>query len=328
MGLALLAGGPSLENYLSVRSAEYIQSVFDEEGIETTIIHWKEDGTVEIKKSFGDTPDKTYKSIIEWLSETEINSVFNCTHGELENSGQLQSLFSFAGIYLSGSGIEPSVIGMNKILSKEMFKQLDVPTPRQWVLGKVQPETEMPDIEELKARGITFPCMLKLSHGGSSENVELVPDKRSWPSIWYNWCRKPMTRIFPTYMEEFINGKDYCVGIFGIEEHIEVFPPIKMKYPGSYFDRTSKYQDTYSIEPAEELNPEITEKIMLFSGKTHREMGLSGFSRLDFRIDEERYYALEINTHPGLSEYSIIPNIVKMHNKKIVDYFKMMAIIQ
>ncbi|MCG8480079.1 MAG: hypothetical protein MI724_13355 [Spirochaetales bacterium] len=308
--VAILRGGISSEDYLSRRSAAVVEEALRSNGYRVEVLDWVADGTIRLSKT-GDGRDMTsWPSLVHCFADYRPDVVFNTLHGELENAGQVQGFFELAGIPLTGNGITPSVIGMDKVLTKDVFDILSVIHPRDVQLGFPRYDDAMRSVARLRNSGLGDPFMLKLTHGGSSSGLDLIEDEDSFVSTWERWGLDVEDPGVMAFAEEYIDGPEYCVGTFGHWRlpDITILPVAEIEFEGRYFDKNIKFEDRYRVNCGHELAAQHQFHMRRVAIDVHRHLRFVGFSRIDFRIRDDRIYALEVNTHPGLGPSSIIPN--------------------
>lgn len=305
--VAILSGGISDEDYLSRRSVEVVEPALRACGYQVEVLDWASDGTVRI---LGSEPERSWPSVVSCFVEYRPDVVFNALHGDRENAGQLQGFFELAGIPMTGHGIAASVIGMDKILSKDVFDELNIPHPRSARLGFPGHDDDSVALGAVVAATIGYPLMLKLTHGGSSSGLELVNNEEELREVWHRWADRGGEHVGMAYAEEFVDGPEYCIGIFGhwrIPE-VHVLPTARIEFDSRYFDKSVKHDNKYRVICDDTVPEELEEGMQLAALAMHRHLRFTGFSRIDFRVRGDRFYALEVNTHPGLSPSSIIIN--------------------
>lgn len=307
--VAILSGGISAEDYLSRRSAGVVLQALRAGGYHPRLLDWHGDGSVhELDRRGGSL--RRWESLASCFAEYRPDVVFNALHGERENAGQLQGFMELLGIPLTGNGLASSVIGMDKALSLARFDELSVRRPRGVMLGYPQHDPPSRALRLVEESGLSYPLMLKRTHGGSSGGLEILSDEDELRRIWGLWSRVPQQDCCRTYAEEFIDGPEYCVTVFGHwrEARLSILPIVEIVFEGRYFDKSIKFTDAYRVRRAEDLDPASAAEMTDAAESVHRGFGFVGFSRLDFRVASGRPYALEVNTHPGLSPASIVTN--------------------
>ena len=308
--VAILSGGISSEDYLSRRSATVVEEALRAEGFRVEMLDWAADGPIRLLETGDGDEKRNWSSLVHCFADYRPDVVFNTLHGERENAGQIQGFFELAGIPLTGNGITPSVIGMDKILTKDVFDILSVVHPRAVQLGFPRYDDAMRTVARLRNSGLGYPVMLKLTHGGSSSGLDLIEDEDTFVSTWEQWGRHVEDASVLAFAEEYIDGPEYCVGTFGHWRlpDITILPIAHIEFEGRYFDKEIKFEDKYQVNCGHELTAQQQLHMRRVAVDVHRHLRFVGFSRIDFRIGGDHIYALEVNTHPGLSASSIIPN--------------------
>jgi D-alanine-D-alanine ligase len=223
----------------------------------------------------------------------QVDVVFIALHGGAGEDGTLQALLDQTGIPYTGSGHLASAIAMDKDVSKRLFRAAGVPTP-DWLLAPVSPE------EVLERLG--YPVVVKPNKQGSTVGLTVVKRAQDLGAAiemaaWYD---------DEVILERFIDGRELTVGILG-DQALGV-GEVVLKH-GEIFDYTSKYQEggAHEIFPAQ-LSEEHTRLVQNLGLQVHRLLKLQGYSRVDFRMDQEgTVWCLEANTVPGMTRTSLLP---------------------
>ena len=324
--LALLCGGLSTEDYLSRRSCQFLYPQFTADRYDLFILDWQRDGTV--VESQVNEPGKiktVHPDIISCFAEFIGDIVVNLTHGGVENSGQLQGLLDLARIPYTGNGVTASAIGMNKILTKFFFRELRIPCSADFLFCPDQEQDFTHALEKLQESGLNYPLILKPLKGGSSEGICLIRNKTE--------LQKFLDTEYddtPYVFEEFLQGEDYCVGVFSTRSEKEPFvlPVARIRYDGHFFDAQIKQAGTYTVEFPENIDKTLIDSMCKHALQAHKTIGLQGFSRTDFILRNSEFFAIEINTHPGMSEYSILPKMLQKVNLSIQTFYEKMVEIE
>ena len=223
----------------------------------------------------------------------DVDLVFLAMHGGSGEDGTVQALLDLAGIPYTGSGKLGSALGWDKDVAKRLFVAAGVPTP-DWLMAPIS--------SSAAAQWLGFPLIVKPNGQGSTVGLTLV---RTPPEL--DAALELAGRFDSQVMlERFIDGRELTVGILDGEPLAvgEIIPAT-----GPIFDYAAKYQPggAEEIFPAE-LTPEQTEKIQSLAVRVHRALKLDVYSRVDFRMDSDgRFWCLEVNTLPGLTEASLLP---------------------
>ena len=245
------------------------------------------------------------KKLVNDLIGCDANIVFNCLHGFFGEDGQIQSILNYLQLRYTHSGVLASSIAMNKIISKNFFKSLKVNYPKQFFIS-----------DELKDS--IYPIIIKPVCGGSSNNLIKVENKKQ-----LNAFKKINRNSLDKFMlEEFISGREITVGIL----NNKICGVMEIIFDSDVYDFKKKYQEiaTHIINP--ELNKKILKKLKQTSLMIHNEMHCKCISRLDYRYDEKKdeIFLLEINTQPGLTINSLLPEMAK---EKGINFLKLCEII-
>ncbi len=278
--VAVLYGGMSAEREVSLSSGKQVIAALRSAGFEVQPVLVGDDlGAV--LQALKPRPD----------------AVFNALHGRFGEDGAIQGVLDWLGIPYTHSGVRASAIAMDKLAAKTVFAGAGLPVAR----GGLVPITELEAADPLP-----LPYVVKPLNEGSSVGVEILRegDNRR-ASIAKGW------RFGDTAMvEEYIPGRELTVGVMGdralavTEIHADA---------GVFYNYESKYADggSHHQVPAE-IHPETYARAMEVALAAHRALGCRGASRADFRLDDldggpGRLVLLEVNTQPGLTPTSLLP---------------------
>lgn len=310
--VSILCGGISSEDYLSRRSAEYIYPKLVELGHTVEVFDWSKEGVVYKLTEPGGEELTKWDSINTCLLEYKDGIIFNLLHGERESAGQLQGCLELLNIPFTGNSLSSSVVGMDKMLSKDLFRRLNLYTPKDFFIGYFPQINAESSLDAIRRDGFSFPFMLKSTHGGSSEGVALIEDRDSFYRVMKKWKLAINAKHCPVFAEEFIEGDEFCLGLFGHWAwDISPLPIAKINFDGKYFNKEIKESNNYYSSFDISLDEKLSESIIKAGCDIHRVLKFTGFSRIDFIVDKMgRPHVLEVNTHPGMSSHSIIPNMI------------------
>jgi D-alanine-D-alanine ligase len=238
------------------------------------------------------------------LAELKPDVVFNALHGTPGEDGTVQGMMDLMGVKYTHSGLETSVIAIDK----ELTKMVLVPHGIRMPAGRII-ESESVHSGDPMAR----PYVLKPINEGSSVGVAIVtadgnygnPIGRDVPGPWHEFDE--------LLAEPFIKGRELTVAVLN-DEPLAV---TELKIDSGFYDYEHKYTDgrTLHVCPAE-VPDDIARSMMDMAAKAHRLLGCKGASRSDFRWDDEQgeagVYLLEVNTQPGMTPLSLVPEQAKM----------------
>lgn len=216
--------------------------------------------------------------------------VFLALHGMNGEDGRIQATFDLLNIKYTGTDYVSSTLAMDKALTKDIFVQAKVPTPFGFGIKKGE---NIPDV--------SFPCVVKTSHGGSSVGVYLTNNKEELDAA----IKDAYTFENEIVIEQFIKGREFTdVVIDG-----KAYPIVQIAPKEGFYDYKNKYQagSTEEICPAP-ISKELTKRIQKIAEDAYKALRLKVYARMDFMVDEnDQIYCLEANTLPGMTPTSLIP---------------------
>lgn len=279
--IGVLMGGMSEEREVSLKTGEAIAAALERRGYrQKTIIVDSEIPFV--------------------LKQEEIEIAFIALHGRYGEDGAIQGLLEMMKIPYTGSGISASALAMNKIASRDVFRAHKIPTPPSYVLTKKKASQFRPD-----RLPFDFPVVVKPVSEGSSVGVKIVKG-----SSQLSMTLKETFYYGPRIIiEKYISGMEVHVGILGER----ALGAIEIRPKGPFYDYSAKYVPGMSehIFPAP-LPSDDYQKVLDLGLKAHRALGCRGYSRVDLLLDHENHpYLLEVNSLPGMTETSLMPEIAR-----------------
>ncbi len=247
------------------------------------------------------TFDPKFKSL-NLINKSKVDVIFNALHGKDGEDGIAQSFFEYLRIPYTHSGIISSYNSMNKIISKEIFIKNNILTPNYFTLEKK--EFNLNNLKVLiKKKKIKFPIVLKPINEGSSLGVNISKNLNNLLSRAANLFKKYEQLIF----EQFIGGQEIQVAVLKKTSlgAIELIPK------RSFYDYKAKYTKaakTKHVMPAR-LNKTNYKKVLKIANHAHQSLQCKGVTRSDFKFFKNKFYLLEINTQPGMTSLSLVPEI-------------------
>ncbi len=232
----------------------------------------------------------------EDILTSQIDVALIMLHGKFGEDGAIQSFLDFHGIPYTGSGIRASIMGINKLLTKQILLKHRLPTapfyPVYSINGNGHPN-------------FSFPRVLKPLDQGSSLGVDIVDT----PEEFENAQRRLITQFNCGLVEEYTPGKEVTVGVLQKGASIFALPILQLKPKKRFYDYEAKYTKglTEFILPAE-LSQEQTQQCQEIAKTLHQLTGCHGMSRVDMIVHPEKGpFILEINTIPGMTDLSDLP---------------------
>ena len=250
--------------------------------------------------------DPAERSLAELAAE-KFDRVFIALHGRYGEDGTLQGVLEQLGIPYTGSGVMASSIGMDKVMTKRIWLNHGLPTPRFIVLDSQEATPE----ELRKAPDeLGLPLMLKAPHEGSTIGISKVTGYSEMQEGFAH-CAKYDDVVLA---EEFITGRELTVPVLGKGRNARALPIVEICAPQGNYDYQHKYfsDDTQYLCPAP-LDDELTRRIQSLAVRAFNAVGSSGWARIDFmlRAADNEPFLLEINTSPGMTGHSLVPMSAK-----------------
>jgi len=226
------------------------------------------------------------------------NIIFNALHGQYGEDGYIQSILENIGIPYTHSGVIASAKAMDKEISKKIFIKNKILTPKYI---KYSFDDTFNELKSKIKKHLGFPVVIKPINEGSSVNV-FICNKFNLKN------RLKKIKVYKEILiEEFIPGREIQAAILG---NIKL-GAIELKPKRKFYDYEAKYNSrakTKHIIPVDLSNDKFSE-LMKISQKVHRLLGCRGVTRSDFKFYKNKFYLLEINTQPGMTKLSLVPEI-------------------
>ncbi len=245
------------------------------------------------------------------LDSVRPDVVFNALHGTPGEDGTVQGLMDLMGIKYTHSGLTTSVIAIDKELTKQQL----VPQGIRMPLGEIVESERLHEADPM-AR----PYVLKPVNEGSSVGVAIITAEGNYGNPIARDAKGPWQEFDRLLAEPFIRGRELTVAVLG-EEALAV---TELRPKSGFYDYDAKYTDglTEHVCPAE-IPDDVREAAMEMALKAHRVLGCKGTSRSDFRWDDEKgaegLYLLEVNTQPGMTPLSLVPEQAKYRGMSYAD---------
>ncbi|QOR39366.1 D-alanine--D-alanine ligase [Billgrantia diversa] len=273
--VVVLYGGNSAEREVSLRSGAAVLAALQRSGIDVIGYDPADGGLVGLEAL---APDR----------------VFIVLHGRGGEDGTLQGALELLGIPYTGSGVLASALGMDKQRTKLVWQALGLPTPESLMLA------EDADWDGIIAR-LGLPLIVKPVHEGSTLGISIVDSKAALESAYHEAARFD-ARVMA---ERFIHGEEYTVSLLGGR----VLPAIRVEVPSGFYDYEAKYNsnDTRYHLPCG-LDAEQEAALGELCRQAFEAVGGEGWGRVDVMRDGEgRFWLIEVNTAPGMTDHSLVP---------------------
>lgn len=309
--IAIVAGGDSSELPVSLRSAQGLYSFIDKEKYNLYVVEM-EGLRWEVQLFDGYQPiDRNDFSFMLNGEKIRFDFAYITIHGTPGENGKLQGYFDLLGIPYSSCDVFASALTFNKFACNQYLKGFGVRISESLMLRKGQTINEKDVVEK-----IGLPCFIKPNAGGSSFGVTKVKTiEQVQPAIM-----KAFHESDEVIIEAFMQGTEITCGCYKVKEKEVAFPITEVVTSNEFFDYDAKYNGQVDeITPAR-LSEGLTKRVQALTSAIYNIIGASGIIRVDYIItDGEKINLLEVNTTPGMTGTSFIPQQIKVAGLDIKD---------
>ena len=310
--IAIVAGGDSSELPVSLRSAQGIYSFIDKERYNLYIVEMQGKRWEVVLPNGEKTPiDRNDFSFTENGEKKNFDFAYITIHGTPGENGILQGYFDLLGIPYSSCNVLVSAMTFNKFTCNQYLKGFGIRVSESMVLRK-----GFEILAEAVINKVGLPCFIKPNAGGSSFGVTKVKTKEEiQPAI-----EKAFGESDEVIIEAFMHGTEITCGCYKTKDKEVVFPITEVVTSNEFFDYDAKYNGQVDeITPAR-IPEETAERVRLLTSAIYDILGCDGIIRIDYIITEgEKVNMLEINTTPGMTATSFIPQQVRAAGLDIKD---------
>ena len=278
--ILILSGGISKERLISLDTGYQVAKELKKNGYRVKISE----------------PDKLKENI----NQFKPNIIFNALHGQFGEDGYIQSVLEGFKITYTHSGVIASSIAMDKEISKKLFIKNKINTPKSFTYFF---DKKNPDLIKKINKELKFPVVIKPLNEGSSVNVFICSRNNIIKNL------KKIKHYKKIMIEKFIGGREIQVAIMGNKK----LGAIELKPKRKFYDYAAKYNvkaKTKHIIPVD-LTRKKLQQILNIAFKAHKIIGCRGVTRSDFKFYNNKFYLLEINTQPGMTKLSLVPEIAR-----------------
>lgn len=245
------------------------------------------------------------ETMVEDIKRSGCDIVFNAVHGKYGEDGRIAAALEMINMPYTSSGVLSSAVTMDKVATKHLFRSAGISTPKSRFLHKRDLNSSLTAeiIEEF-----SLPVVVKAASQGSSIGVEIVEKADELEAAFKNSFKYDDVVL----IEEFIKGRELSIPVYGNEEK-KTLPVIEITTNSGRYDYKSKYTkgESYHIIPAP-LDDEVTQKVQKLCIDACTVADCKGMVRVDVMLSEDNVpYALEINSVPGMTETSLVPDAAR-----------------
>ena len=312
--IAIVCGGDSSEHDVSLRSAQGLYSFFDKERYNVYIVDIKGlDWKVELPGGLTAKIDRNDFSFTEDGQKRCFDYAYITIHGTPGENGRLQGYFDLIGLPYSTSGVLVEAMTFDKFVLNQYLRGYGVSVAESLLIRKGY--EELVSDEEIE-RQIGMPCFVKPAADGSSFGVTKVKNADQLaPAI-----RKAMMESPEVMVESFLDGTEITQGCYKTREKTVLLPITEVVTSNEFFDYDAKYNgQVQEITPAR-IAPEIAERVSKVTSHVYDILRCNGIIRIDYIISKDgKISMLEVNTTPGMTATSFIPQQVRAAGLEMKD---------
>ena len=249
--------------------------------------------------------------LIDNLRKYKPSVVFNALHGRYGEDGFIQSILEKEKIKYTHSGVLASAIAMDKTLSKEIFVKHNILTPK--FINYDFKDISNKKLKKKVEKKLNFPVVIKPVSEGSSVDVFISSKKNFLTNL------NKLIKYKEVLIEQYIGGREIQVAILGKEK----LGAIELKPKRKFYDYKAKYSlkaKTEHLIPVD-LPPKKMDKVLGIAFKAHKLLKCRGVTRSDFKFYKNKFYLLELNTQPGMTKLSLVPEIAAFRG---ISFYKLL----
>lgn len=311
--IAIIMGGYSSEFEISLKSGNVVYQYLDKNRYVGYRIHIFREKWVYVNDQNQEFPiDKNDFSVTVNGQKITFDAVFNAIHGTPGEDGLMQAYFDLIGLPQSSCDYYQAALTFNKRDLLSVLKPYGIKCAESYYLNK----GDVIDTAAIVAK-VGLPCFVKPNKSGSSFGISKVKTQAELP-IAIEVAYKEDSEII---IESFLDGTEVSVGVINYHGKITVLPMTEIVSENDFFDYEAKYLGkSQEITPAR-ISPELTQKVSAVAKRAYEILKMKGFSRSEFIIVGDEPYMLEMNTIPGLTTESLIPQQARAAGISLEDLF-------
>lgn len=310
--IAIVMGGYSSEAEISLKSGDVVYNSLDANKYALYKVYIFKDRWFVKLDTQEYKIDKDDFSFVKKDIKVNFDCVFNAIHGDPGENGALVAYFDLLGIKHTSAPFYQMSLTFNKRDTLSVIKEYGIQTANSYYMHQRDEINTVKIIEK-----VGLPCFVKPNRSGSSFGISKVYREENLEDAILNACKEDEEIL----IESFLDGKEVSVGVIEYQGKIEVLPITEIVSENDFFDYEAKYKGkSKEITPARISDVE-KKKVINTARKVYRVLNMSGFSRSEFILVDGEPYFLEINTVPGMTEESLLPQQAKEASISLTDLF-------
>ena len=310
--IAIVMGGYSSEAEISLKSGDVVYNSLDANKYALYKVYIFKDRWFVKLDTQEYKIDKDDFSFVNKDIKVNFDCVFNAIHGNPGENGALVAYFDLLGIKHTSAPFYQMSLTFNKRDTLSVIKEYGIQTANSYYMHQRDEINTVKIIEK-----VGLPCFVKPNRSGSSFGISKVYKEENLEDAIMKACKEDEEIL----IESFLDGKEVSVGVIEYQGKIEVLPITEIVSENDFFDYEAKYKGkSKEITPARISDVE-KKKVINTARKVYRVLNMSGFSRSEFILVNGEPYFLEINTVPGMTEESLLPQQAKEASISLTDLF-------
>jgi D-alanine-D-alanine ligase len=230
-------------------------------------------------------------------------------HGTPGEDGKLQAYFDMIGLNYVNSNAFSASLTFNKWACNSFLRAFGIATAKAILIRRGETPNPIEIADELG-----FPCFVKPNDGGSSFGISKVKTLMEMPDA----IGKAFSEGDEVVIESFLEGRELTCGLYSDTNGVYALPLTEIITENEYFDYDAKYEGKSSEVTPADISEEWTKSIQDISKSVYRRLGLKGLSRIDYIVDEDGTpHLIEVNTNPGMTQQSIVPQMIRANGQTV-----------
>jgi D-alanine-D-alanine ligase len=311
--IAVVMGGYSLEYNISLNSGAFVMRTINYELYNIFKIVMSQEKWIyinEYNNKFNVNKDDFTVNVNG--NVTSFDAVFIIIHGDPGENGVLQKYFEELKIPFTGPNSKTAELTFNKKKCIDFVSTHSINAAKSFLLEK----DKSYDLNKIIYK-LNFPMFVKANNSGSSFGVYKAYNEDELNKFIVDVFKIDKEII----IEKFIDGREFSIGVTNFDKEIKVLAVTELMSENDFFDYEAKYEGKHKEVTPANINLDLENKLKKEAKKIYEVLKLSGFSRIDFIVENQLPYFLEINTIPGMTEHSIFPKQIRLNNLNMTELF-------
>ncbi|MBS1593644.1 MAG: D-alanine--D-alanine ligase [Bacteroidetes bacterium] len=312
--IAVMCGGPGAEAGISLKSGDIVCQYLDKEKYNVYKVLIEEHNWVAECEGTQSVVDKNDFSVVIAGSKVKFDAVFIAIHGTPAEDGRLQGYLDMMGIPYNCCGVMTAAITFDKSRTKEYLRPFGILSAQSVVAKR---DDDRSQLSQKINQELTYPLFVKPNKNGSSYGASKVDTADALDAA----IRLAFDYDDEILAEEYIKGTEVTCGVIRYQGRVTALPLTEIRSKNAFFDYQAKYEGhSREVTPAE-IDPAIAQKIQATSAAIYEKLDFKGMCRIDYILRDGQYYMLEVNSVPGLSAESIVPQQARAFGLTLTELF-------